>query len=280
MNTKAHPFLVSITGADDAVDPRRLVELSEEYPFVEWGILHLPHKEGTPRNPTSGWRWKLAQARNARAGGQPAVRTALHLCSDDVFSAILAGTESPTLLAELAQYDRVQLNINARRMTFEPSEIVKLYEALRWLGIPIIMQAHEGTEAGIRRFVSQVARTQVDSPWLLRLSLAAIDKGDIAILLDNSKGKGVAPEGWRAPVSQAGHPLHTGYAGGISPDNIEAVLDATQRAVENSGNAAHPYWLDMESGVRTGNRFDLGKVVRVLKAVAERAVVAPAAQPA
>lgn len=278
--SKTYPFLVSITGADNAVNPQRLVELSEYFPFVEWALLHLPHKEGQPRNPTTSWRWKLASLRIARASDcGPPVRTALHLCSEHVFTHILRGTESPTFLAELSQYDRVQLNINARGTTFEPSEIVKLYDALRWLDIPIIMQAHEGTATGIRRFMTEVAQNDEDSWWLRRLSLAAVEKGDISILLDRSKGRGVAPAVWPPPVSYSGRALHTGYAGGISPDNIEAVLDATQRAVESSGNPAHPYWLDMESGVRTDNRFDLTKVERVLEAVAARMATMPVAEP-
>ena len=30
---------VTITGADDFTEPKDLVELSEEFPFVEWAIL-------------------------------------------------------------------------------------------------------------------------------------------------------------------------------------------------------------------------------------------------
>ena len=30
---------VTLTGADDFTDPKRLIEISREYPFVEWGIL-------------------------------------------------------------------------------------------------------------------------------------------------------------------------------------------------------------------------------------------------
>ena len=30
---------VTITGADDSVEPRALAELSEAFPFVEWGLL-------------------------------------------------------------------------------------------------------------------------------------------------------------------------------------------------------------------------------------------------
>jgi hypothetical protein len=30
---------VTITGADDAVDPEELLQIQQRYPFVEWGIL-------------------------------------------------------------------------------------------------------------------------------------------------------------------------------------------------------------------------------------------------
>ena len=30
---------VTMTGADESVDPKALIELSKEFPFVEWGIL-------------------------------------------------------------------------------------------------------------------------------------------------------------------------------------------------------------------------------------------------
>jgi phosphoribosylanthranilate isomerase len=50
-----------------------------------------------------------------------------------------------------------------------------------------------------------------------------------------------------------------GYAGGIGPDNVADVLEQI--------GATGPYWIDMESGVRTDDRFDLGKCRRVCEAV-------------
>ena len=74
-------------------------------------------------------------------------------------------------------------------------------------------------------------------------------------LFDASGGRGIAPAVWPP------HPGRlVGYAGGINPDNVLAVLAA-------GVGAAGPYWIDMESGVRTDDRFDLKKCLAVCEAV-------------
>ena len=79
-----------------------------------------------------------------------------------------------------------------------------------------------------------------------------------AILFDASAGRGVAPEGWPAPI-----PDHfCGYAGGINPGNVARHIELIKEA------GAEDTWIDMESGVRTENRFDLDKVREVLKIAA------------
>ena len=51
-----------------------------------------------------------------------------------------------------------------------------------------------------------------------------------------------------------------GYAGGISPDNV---ADKLTYLFENVRDGE--FWIDMESGVRTDDWFDLDKVRRVLE---------------
>ena len=51
-----------------------------------------------------------------------------------------------------------------------------------------------------------------------------------------------------------------GYAGGLNPDTIGDALAAIAARVPDG----QPYWIDMESGVRTDDRFDLDKCERVL----------------
>ena len=53
---------------------------------------------------------------------------------------------------------------------------------------------------------------------------------------------------------------HLGFAGGIGPDNVlDVIRDIGPR---------DPYWIDMESGVRTDDKLDLAKVRRVLEQIA------------
>lgn len=66
-------------------------------------------------------------------------------------------------------------------------------------------------------------------------------------LYDTSGGKGTEPMVW--PPNN-GTQLY-GYAGGLCPDNVVQALHRI--------HSPHPFWIDMESGVRTGNDFDLAK---------------------
>jgi len=258
--TTIHPFCVSITGADDAVRIEQLVALSREFPFVEWGILHYPTKEGKPRNPTEAWRAQLAKARRDHD-----LKTALHLCDENTFWMLLMTMfqkHIPFIHNDLREYDRVQVNINARGKAFTRKEVVDVYTTLACHGARLILQQHDGTAAAIETYLSSMS--------LGSLARSA-HAGDISVLLDASRGKGIAPDTWRPPLVRFGQALHTGYAGGISPANIEAVLDATEAAVREHGQPGARYWLDMETGVRTDNQFDLKKVEQVLCAVARRA---------
>ena len=63
---------------------------------------------------------------------------------------------------------------------------------------------------------------------------------------------------WRALLDS-----FCGYAGGLTPENFEA--NAMEIAARDGGTH-RPFWMDIESGVRTENQFDLAKVEVILKA--------------
>lgn len=79
------------------------------------------------------------------------------------------------------------------------------------------------------------------------------------VLLDESRGKGVAPASWSVPAQYGELPMYVGFAGGIGPDNTQSVLNQVRSLMR-------PYWIDMETGVRTDNAFDAKKVEAVLRA--------------
>lgn len=106
---------------------------------------------------------------------------------------------------------------------------------------------------------------------------------DVDWLYDCSGGRGVAPAAW--PV----HPGKlVGYAGGISPDNVMAAVEAiggqpagrVWRSVKDHmevnteiRETSGPYWLDMESGVRDENdQFSIEKVWAICETVYGRKI--------
>lgn len=76
-------------------------------------------------------------------------------------------------------------------------------------------------------------------------------------LFDRSGGRGETPTAW--PAHPGGDRL-VGYAGGISPENIHGVMSVLEQTTGR-------YWIDMESGVRTDDRFDIEKCRAVCEAV-------------
>lgn len=227
---------VSLTGPDDKTNIAALADLSAAFPFVEWALLYVPHNEGAPRNPTRAWREAFFEAHLPSRG-------AVHLCGSRAFEELL----SNKLPKDVLQASRIQLNVNARRVEFTDKQVLDIYRRSLDLGPGIILQRHANTAALIDKFIA---------------SLPVLDTHRVGVLLDQSKGTGRAPDSWLQPPALEG--LHCGYAGGIGPDNTADVL----RALVATNDPREPYWIDMESGIRTDNQFDIAKACAVLEAAA------------
>ena len=81
------------------------------------------------------------------------------------------------------------------------------------------------------------------------------NKDGISVILDASGGHGVD-----TPIEiMKMDSVKVGYAGGMNPDNVYRKL--RQLFVSDCGD----FWIDMESGVRTDDIFDLDKVEKVLR---------------
>lgn len=79
-------------------------------------------------------------------------------------------------------------------------------------------------------------------------------------LYDVSFGLGTRPTEWPV-LNSAG--TFCGYSGGISPETVEATIKALPLSDSDTGN----FWIDMESGVRTGGLLDVEKCEQVCKAI-------------
>ena len=83
----------------------------------------------------------------------------------------------------------------------------------------------------------------------------SLGSASASLLFDPSGGRGIEPFRW--PSTPLG--VRMGFAGGINPHNVLGVLD-------DIGLRPDPFWIDMESGVRSGRDFfDLGLCREVLR---------------
>ena len=73
-------------------------------------------------------------------------------------------------------------------------------------------------------------------------------------LFDRSGGRGATPASWPSYPGR-----WVGFAGGMRPDTVLSIIETIA--------ADGPYWIDMESGVRTGDRFDIALCHAVCAAV-------------
>jgi len=188
---------VTITGADDSTFHKDLETVSQEFPFVEWAIIHSTD-DGVPRHPSSEWRRELS----ALSAG---CSLAAHLEWD--FLQRLAVT--PALAEELRSYPRITFNIFGRHTEFH-REI--------W---PSISTAFIGAEISIQA-------GEVDSAVQSLLAEMAADH-TLSVLLDASVGRGIVPGEWIAAPSG----VVFGFAGGLNPDNISAELERMASTVGN-----------------------------------------------
>jgi hypothetical protein len=234
---------VTISGADDKVNPDDMVALAAEFPFVEWGILFSMSRTGTPRYPSQRWIDDVAMR---------GLKLSAHLCGQyarDLGRGELTAPIPPG-------FSRLQIN------TYDPAwfETIKALTAVSPLSKP-------GTpssvgEGPLRRWeIILPARTL--STWdTVGYQSTQIYNG--RVLFDPSGGLGLAPTEWpRARAANRG----AGYAGGITPKTFGKVVSMVLGPRMNTV-PAH-VWLDMESGVRDANdALDLDLVREVLKVAA------------
>lgn len=224
---------VSITGADDAVDVADLSALAAEFPFVEWAIPFMPERAGRNRFPTAKWM-------DGFLAGYKGRHTAIHMCGNGLLGFIEGDGE---ILQRTQGFGRIQLNIRFANVggLYDPRQLVERVRSMP-----------------DRQFILQYGS---DTESLLGLFG---DTPNLAVLFDESAGKGVNPGAW--PVPLPGH--RCGYAGGMNPDNVKQNIEMIAKAAPR-----YTTWIDMESGVRTDNALDLAKVRRVLETAAQSVLV-------
>lgn len=216
---------VTITGADDKTDIGDLIALHHLYPLVEFGILFSGARGGTQRYPL------LSKA--IEMGVRNIIPLSAHLCG--AFAKQVLEKNDFSVIDNLIGYDRIQLNYNFGKSS-------------EWSFLPVVKYAETHPERSII-----IQWNKSNREWLF----GEVEDGlpeNIHFLYDSSGGRGVSITNIQDPL-----PNYTGYSGGLHPGNISECLKSIE---ENKID--RNVWVDMESGIRTENEFDLQKVTDVL----------------
>lgn len=229
---------VTITGADDSVDPKDLKRLQDEFPFVEWGILVSEHRTldgGCARFPSSSFLARLDPALQ--------LNLSVHLCGRWVRQVCKADwswlDKSFDVGMLLGQAQRVQLNFHSYIHKVDREQLAK--DLQNYLAP--------------RQVICQVDGVNDDI-----VSHLYDDGCDVAALYDSSSGAGKLPSTWLVPL--VGIPC--GYAGGLSPENVEEQLELLSAFVKEA------IWIDVETRVRSDDdqQFDFDRVHAFLEKTA------------
>lgn len=218
---------ITFTGIDEKTDIAALKEIQKEYPMVEWGMLTSYHwGENGNRYPNPKLTRSLVST---------GLNLSLHLCGKAAIDAAEGRWECIEGLVKhnLSLFKRIQLNLAER-------VFITSYCALpKYINQEIIIQQHSVRDMDL--YVRTIALT--------------LHSGYFSVLLDASGGRGKD-----TPIEVLKTKKHVGYAGGINPDNVAEKLSYLFNEVKEG-----TFWIDMESGVRTDDWFDLDKVVQVLE---------------
>ena len=224
---------VTITGADDSTNQDDLVFLSRKYPFVEWGILVSgKHREGTFRFPSGAWASSFA-----RKSIDNNMSVSVHLCGKLVRT-LCDGTDSLMFYKNnkelIDSAKRIQLNFHAITHTIKEPDFSRTLGSFK--NHQFIFQLD-----GVNNMILGDSR---------RKGLNAVP------LFDTSGGIGRLPEYWPDPMN-----CYCGYAGGLSPENLEEQIRSIGAVAGES-----PIWIDVETRVRSDDDsvLDIEKVDRFL----------------
>jgi len=216
---------ITFTGIDGRTDLGALWEIQQEFPMVEWGVLVAKNWRD---NGNRYFNPSYLEALDCHS-----LHLSCHLCGSIARAAVRGDWEPFRLWARscFGIFDRCQINIaasqeNPDRFTLSEDDLILFDE--------VILQQ----------------RSADNCP----LFMASYPDEHITTLLDASGGEGI-----NTPIVPLNLVHKIGYAGGMNEDNV---ADKLRYLLES--DRVHDFWIDMESGVRTDDWFDIDKVRRVL----------------
>lgn len=222
--------LISFVGVDAHTD---LNELDTELPYqqqLELGVLFSKRRMSGRYLPIEDCHMFLNR--------KTVFQKSLHLCGSEAINDFIE--YQPEMLDLVRKADRIQLNFSMKSV--EPEKLKERLTNALAEHHHIILQLNKSKKDFVEDFLKS-------KPNRDRLS----------ILHDGSGGFGRVIQSPESPLEN----YFTGYAGGIKPDNVASIVEMIDK--ENPNDL--PYYIDMESGIRTDGLFDLDKCIQVIKRV-------------
>lgn len=219
---------VTITGADNTIEPEDLLPLQRKYPFVEWGILFSKAKIATSRFPSVSWLEKLANLKMANSE----LRLSAHICGRwvrDICEGNWTIKEDLPYIFNNNLFDRYQLNFHSYIHKIKENEFI----------------------AGLKEQIGIEFIFQLDEVNNHLLTLAENAGVKAAGLFDTSGGAGILPDEWLVSDKWIG------YAGGLGPDCLDAQLKEINEAAKG------PIWIDTETKIRVNSPVDFFSLEKV-----------------
>lgn len=224
---------LTLTGIDARCDVSELKALQEEYPQLEYGVLL---SKTQIENGDNNRYPDLSVIKSFIDGG---LNVSCHVCGSLARSTMRTGNfeELRAFLGDLYDsFKRLQFNINGCRCS----------SIFRYKGdTPIIIQA--GTPEGMIFY---------------KCMNICDHSGKVSALVDSSGGRGEF-SGYFDKMPEDDE--HFGFAGGLGVGNVSRVLIHL-----NSRLGGKPFWIDMESSVRTDDWFDIDIARKVCEIVFKR----------
>ena len=222
---------VTFTGIDERTDLERAARIGAQYGWAEFAVLAGSRTGQERRFPGHDVLHRMSRLQE-----ETGTRTAIHLCGR--WSRRLLAREYVAVADACVGFGRVQVNLPAED---------------RWTGID------HCAELALRSGKRVIIQHDHSCPAPDRWTVFGVDR-----LWDPSGGTGRETiDEW--PPPPAGSTARHGYAGGLGPENIGRAVEFAERFPDAR------IWLDMESGVRTGDDWlDLDAVEAVCEQVAQR----------
>lgn len=231
---------ITVTGADDKTQIPDIMRFCALYPRIEFGILVTSpwSAGGFGRYPSFQWIERLAQyidEDNRR-------NFSMHLCGKYVEEFFQNPRFCDGIMMFAEKFSRMQVNTHNYKMDTDLGIVTLNIGNMLAEGVTPILQYDQANTATINAILDNVPPKSVHC------------------LYDMSHGAGILQEsGWDAPLEKA----VTGYAGGLSPENVAAQVEAISAVV-------HPdeyVWIDAETRLRDAeDAFSMSKVEQFYKA--------------